>query len=293
MAVAFESVATAAAGANNITIGKPTGLAAGDLMVAHLAASDSAAGAIDQWGSPGGTWTSLVTISSAPGAMTHRVEVFYKYADAGDAAAADFTFTGDADSDAQLGAIYRISGAALAPTGAIDAEPTTDTTPTYTNTVTPSYINSLMLFLVSSGGDLSTQSVSGYAITTNNPTWTERYDLNQAGSTDGDVSLAGATASRPEATATGNSDCTLAEAPSTSVGVMVACYPLVSVTVSPAVVDATATINAPTVTGGAAVSPAVVVVTPTINAATVTTAAPKWANTDKSSAPTWTNPDKS
>lgn len=59
-----------------------------------------------------------------------------------------------------------------------------------------------------------------------------------------------------------------------------------------AVLSAVATVQEPTVTGGALVSPSVVTATAAVVDPTVTTALPDWTNIDKNSS-SWTNQDKS
>lgn len=54
------------------------------------------------------------------------------------------------------------------------------------------------------GAETGTPTTSGYAIATSNPTWTERVDTGSTA-----YNQAGATATRPEATATGNATATL------------------------------------------------------------------------------------
>lgn len=99
-----------------------------------------------------------------------------------------------------------------------NASVSNDETPSFANTVTPATADSLLLFFTVAS-TLGTAGMSGYAITTNNPTWTEEYDVN-SGSTWG-MSLA--SASRPETTATGNSSLTAGtDSNLDSVGVMIA-----------------------------------------------------------------------
>lgn len=282
MAVAFASVASAA----SLTVTKPTGLAEGDLMIGHVASTDADAGTVDAHTLTG--WTQLVTGVIGTGGMTQRVTVLYKVAVAGDVAASDFTFVADADGDGHCAAIWRITGGAASSMQAtFDAEATSDTTPTYTNTVTPTFANSLLLFLQSSGG-VEGISADSYAITTNNPTWTERYDTETGVVVaDGEAQIAGASASRPETSATGDSSCTLNTLPSGSAGVIVVIPPQLNATLTPGVVNAVLSILAPAVAGSTVLTPGLVNLSLTVPALTLATGGPKWAAESKPSPGTW------
>jgi hypothetical protein len=83
-----------------VVITKPTGLAAGDLMIATLGCADS------RTISPPGTWDTLHNDSDGG----QRVYVFARIADAGDAAATNFTFTVSGTFGASAGAMYRVTG---------------------------------------------------------------------------------------------------------------------------------------------------------------------------------------
>lgn len=295
MAVAYESVQTTAfatvASGGTITITKPVNLAVGDTLVAHLSAI-IASGSNADWNTPSG-WTSLVNQNQSANANSEaRLTVFYKVADSSDVSASDFTFQTNTNACMAGGALYRISGGYEVLQGAI-AVATDTTTPTFSNTITPVYGNSLALFLTTVADASQTSgSSSSYAIATNNPTWTEVYDFT------GDISsrrglMAGAYASRPETTATGNSSCAYVNYQQNSVGAIVIIAPIASVTVTGSTGLIALNSNAGTVTGGANVTGATGILTLNGNAGTVTTPTPDWSNTDKSSTPSWVNPDKS
>lgn len=238
MAVAYESVQTTAfttlSSGGNLVITKPTGLAVNDILIAHLSAV-RASGSNADWNTPSG-WTSLLNLQEVGNLNSKaRLTVFYKVADSGDVAASNFTFTTNSSSALCGGALYRISGGASI-NGAIDGEIDT-TTPTFTNTITPSLADSVMLFLVTAAdaGD-TTGSVSGYAITTDNPTWTERYDFTGsqgvANGSNAQGIMAGATASRSQTTATGDSSCTFVNYSQNLVGAIVVITPPQNVNLS-------------------------------------------------------------
>jgi len=301
MAVAYESVGTAGWGgvnsASTITITKPTGLAVGDLMVAHIGVNDEDANTGTVTAS---SWTSLGTAILSDGNGMAGTVVLYKVADSGDVAASDFSFTnGSGEGMGMAGAIYRISGSSGVPVMA-GATTGDSSSPTFTNTITPAVADSLLLFLYTGTDSVgSSQSVSGYAVTTDNPTWTERYDqygdlFSFFGAGQGVSPLmSGATAPRTAVSATGDSTCSITTSYSYNTGVIVVIPPAISVTVSPAVIEATVSVQDPTVAGGATVSPAVIELTASVQAPTVTTPAPKWVNEDKSATSTFTNEPKS
>jgi hypothetical protein len=119
MAVTVQSVSSVARNtiSTTLTITKPTGLAVGDLMVAHLVRSDN-----DQnsrtWSLSG--WTSAVdTQGNDTGTSSSGMAALHKIADSGDVAASNFTFTVSSAADFLAGAIYRIDG--HAPSAPINA----------------------------------------------------------------------------------------------------------------------------------------------------------------------------
>lgn len=289
MAVAYESVSTnTSINKDAVSVLKPSGLAVGDLMLAHVACSRSDAGSMAAHTSTG--FTEVATDESNSGTATNRATALYKIATADDVSASSFTFTSSGGPNSSAVALYRFSGASSV-TGAADDNPSTTATPTFTNTITPTFADSILVFMAScanAGG----ATFSGYAVTTDNPTWTERYDVQETGvASDGDTSIAGATGPRSQTTATGNSTVTISTSVTDSVGIIVAVYPNTNVTVSPAVVTATLTVQAPSVVGNANVSPTVVTTTLAVQAPTVTTSPPTWSNESKNSS-TWVNQDK-
>lgn len=256
MAVAYESVQTTAfatkTSGQTVVITKPTGLAVNDFLIAHLSQVVTS-GSNANWDTPSG-WTSLLNQNENTNNNSEaRLTVFYKVADSGDVAASNFTFTTNTGACLAGGALYRVSGGASI-AGTIDGIIDT-TTPTFTNTLTPSLADSVMLFLVTAAdaGD-TTGSVSSYAITTNNPTWTERYDFTGsegvANGTNRQGIMAGATASRPETTATGDSSCTLVNYSQNLVGAIVCITPPQNVNLSMPVGTLTVTGQEPSLTLG-------------------------------------------
>lgn len=304
MAVAFQTIQTGSfqgrSSGENTTVTHPSGLTAGDLMIVHLTQCSNITGATMGFNTPT-DWTSLGSDTADSGGSTVKMSVFRKVATAGDVSAGSTVFARSGSNDAWTNySAYRIDGQGDASGIQIAFDDVVgDSTPVYTNTVTPSFADSLVLFLVSAEEGAASGSITdaSYAITNNNPTWTERADSYASsdaffGAGDGDGLHGGATASRPETSATGDSSCTLINF-TNSVGAIVVIPPATSVNVSPAVITMTASVQAPTVTGGAVVSPAVITMTASVQAPTVTLSASDWVNTDKSSAGSITNTPKS
>jgi len=279
MSVDFESVATKAfSTTDGCTVTKPSGLAEGDLMVGHIV--------VEGAGSTGDLlrsgWTSIVVFSD-----TEKTNIQYKIADSGDVAASNFTFGTDG-SHKNAGAIYRISSGA--PT-AIDAG-TYDTTSAQTSHVfdtadiTPTFANSLILFLFHTfGGTAGT--TSAYAIVTSNPTWTEAYDLSDATGTD--MMLSSAYANRVQTTSTGDASLTTS-ASTNGRAVLIAIPEQVDVTVLPSALAQTLALPAPVVSGGATIAAGVNTMTTTLPAVTVQAVqATVWTEESAPSDAGWSN----
>jgi hypothetical protein len=167
MAIAYQSIQVASdRNATPLTITKPTGLAAGDLMIAYLSCS-SGSGA---WTLPA-NWTSVVTGTTAD----NYVAVFAKYATAGDAAASNFSFTGTGDS---VGLLLRFSGN-FNSTLSINKSVINMAGITTTG-VDPDFGGALVMFGSTESASTGSPVYSAYSVATDNPTWTEiiddRYD---------------------------------------------------------------------------------------------------------------------
>jgi hypothetical protein len=290
MAITIESVQVATNAAANVTVTKPVDLAVSDLMVVHLsnyrASSTSSAIAV-----PDG-WTAItdnLQQDCDSGGASMNIRALYKIADAADVAASNFTFT-SAGASQFTGAIYRITG--YAPTVNIDVANSgaslNDATPSFNITITPNYASDLLLFLVCAYGVPLT--VSNYAVTTSNPSWTENYDRK-----DLTLLFSGASATRPEITATGNATCNLDSGDGTteSLAIMISIANAISVTVSPAVVAITASVQAPAITGGSTmiISSPITITTSVNTVASVGTS--DWNAKVKSSTTSFTNITKS
>lgn len=273
---AFASVASAGA----LVITKPTGLQVGDHMTVHLSAITST-GNLGNWDTPSG-WTSLINVTNTGNLNSKaRLTVFYKVADSGDAAATNFSFILNTNPSFCGGTLFRANGGAFV-TGASGTGQDT-TSPSFTNTLTPS-ANSLLLFLATiSDASQTTGSASGYAIATDNPSWTERADFSgNDGIGNPRGMMASATAVRVQSTATGNSTITFVNYAQNSIGAMVAISPILDAAATPATLVATLSIPAPDGSGGAVATPATLVGTYSLPAPTPSTPSKMWVNKNKS-----------
>lgn len=206
MAIAYQSVQSASIADSSLVITKPTSLAVGDTMLAGIYFSDDSSGS-GGINTPSG-WTLLNTTTT--GTPAHEVlAIFIKEADSSDVAASNFTFTRSGSDSAYhlIGHILRITDFGINAGSSSNSSVAGVTTLTLTG-FTPSRANSLFVgFLANSAA--STQLNTSIALTTNNPSWTERAETSQT-DTSRRSTLSVYTASRPEATATGDITATYA-----------------------------------------------------------------------------------
>lgn len=194
MAVSVASSSTAYSGSGtSLVITKPTGLAVGDLMLAQIR-HDNGDGITNASG-----WTTLSSTFNP----FNNVRLCYKYADSGDVAASNFTWT-LGSSTVSAGGIIRVTGASpLIGSAVLAGGQSNSATPSISTGVTPTRADSLLVqfwFYQSNTND----SLGGYAIATSNPSWTEAYDVAM----EADAGMTCAWAVRPQTTSTGAWSCT-------------------------------------------------------------------------------------
>jgi hypothetical protein len=300
MAVTYHSVSTTSwateiADGNSLSIDKPSGLSVGDLMIAHIGRVNSGASS-NTVTAPAG-WGLIDGADLSDTDSTASTRAYFKVADSADVAASTFSFTNSTGFPVRMvcGAIYRVSGQYGDPVG--EGATSTGATPSFANTVTPRATNNLLLMLITAEGAGASGSGTTYAIATSNPTWTERYDIFGSGDAvfgvgDGDGLLLGATATRPEITATGNSSVAL-----TTITQKSACV-LIEVSVNPNATIVVSPLVLSSVLGGSGSGAANVTVTPltatgTFPNATITTDDSGITNQSKTSATGVVNQSKS
>jgi len=286
MAVAYQShnsTQAILATSNSVTITKPTGLAVGDLMIAHIGKTATSA-TIDTLSG----WTSLLNDING----NFRMSVQYKIADSSDVSASDFTFTGSGTTPYTSGAVYRISGQSVSTPLDTNSSLTTwsGTSADLSMGITQSRADNLLLILIGAGsGNQNTTNIASQAIATSNPTWTEDYDISLG--TNSIAMICGTHAIRTETTSTGN----ISFSSSASMNVGLACIISINntlgVTISPSAITSTAIVNSPTATGGATVSPSAITANGVVNTPTAKQA--DWSAQGKSTSPTWTSQTKS
>lgn len=204
MAVAYGNVSNTTSLNSNVVITKPSGLAVDDLMVALL--SSNGAGTSQTWSLSG--WTSLYNTGTNGGGLSGSFQILWKVATSSDVASSDFSFSPNAGGGNQMGTIFYATGAkGQAPTyNQLSSE---NTQTVNTTGLTPTANSLLVIGAMINDNEASSVTVSGYAIVTSNPTWTERLDTFDASR---DSGHAFATAVRSQSTATGNTTTTASDA---------------------------------------------------------------------------------
>ncbi len=172
----------------SISVTKPTSLAVGELMIAFAVTGTNFTSTF-----PSG-FVSLGQLGFVSGAQT-TAEIAYKIADSSDVAASNFSFT------AGVASISRITGATTTGGGIkYNGALVTNSGTASVSGITPSdYGDATLLMQFWSVANGSSPNIANYAIATSNPTWSQAYEITSGGN-----SVAVASASRPEVTATGN-----------------------------------------------------------------------------------------
>ena len=220
MAVYQSVQTTTPAAGTSVVITKPTSLAVGDIMVAHIAHS----GTNSTINTPTG-WTDIADTSFS---ANFRAKVLFKVVDAGDVAASNFTFTGNGTGGPYIGgAILRINGSGLSLVNdGVGSSAWSGTSANLAIGITATRASDLYLILVTcSTGFATLNNISAYAIATSNPSWTEAYEVNT-----GARSFSGAYATRAQITATGNVSFNSGRDASAGTAVIVAIASPISVT---------------------------------------------------------------
>lgn len=191
MAVAIASKGTfTSASGTSLAVDAPSGIQTGDLLLGVFALYQDDAITV-----PTG-WTQIDTLDRP---TYGRQTTAYKTAVLADESAVNYTFTQAGSAEMMGGYIFRITGQDdSTPIGASSIKANTSTNQAPATTITPG--PSSMLFYAINAFSGSSTSAGSYAIVTSNPTWTEEIDTSTGGN---EILFAIASATRPEATATG------------------------------------------------------------------------------------------
>ena len=281
MAIAYESSASANSNTSPLTITKPSGLSEGDLMVAHVSANSGNA-----WTDPSG-WLEVAALTNS---ADRDSSVYVKVATSADAAASDFDFVNGGSTMELTGTLFRFSGNFNSTDSIVSSDADTNNGgTTFTGGVTPQNGGAVLMLcchkLASPSGGAE---FSGWAVTTDDPTWTEITDREY----DSAFKTGSAWATRSSTNATGNY--TISTSNSGSGTGATHAYILMieeaaNVNVTPAVLSLTASIQEPTISAGAIVTiGSALDLTTTINAPTIGTQVNDWNFEAKASDAVWT-----
>jgi len=225
MAAAYESIATTnwadfAANPSNITVAKPTGLAAGDLMIFSIHGNFNAyadSGSV----TPASGWTYIAGATQTSGNERSAVYAAGKIATAGDVAASNFTFACNigGGTSAAAGTITRFSDAAYPTIFTSEFSSSALTTTLFANAITPT-ADCVLLMLLTTWSQTGSPTMSSYAIATSTPTWTEQFDNFTITGENGCAAVA--TGPRTATTSTGNWGATPSSSNGYSSGILIA-----------------------------------------------------------------------
>jgi len=179
------STTIASGGGTGVTITKPTGLAVGDLLVAVLSSgSDDSTTGSDVWDTKSG-WTDVATNRYF---SRLALSIQYKFAEAGDVAASDFTFTKTGSTFfITRGSLLRCLGTVpspLSPVGVTDTTNVSSSSLTLSGSLTPytpNADNSIVIFQSAFYGN-SVNGIGSYNTVASGITFTELYDLRGSSS---------------------------------------------------------------------------------------------------------------
>ena len=210
MAVTVESTTTSAfsSGSTSFSQNRPTGTTDGDLLVAIVfTGNDNGTTDLTVSSAPSG-WTLVEqTKTTISGGSNNPVNVYtYEKIASSEPSSWTWTLSTSGSQYYYAGSVFRISESSGITASDEDTVDNNDS-PSFTTGLTPTGANNLFIMAtvatdISSGG----HSTSSYAITTDNPTWTELLDT-QSDTTGTTILASVAYATRSESTSTGNWSC--------------------------------------------------------------------------------------
>lgn len=261
MALAYLATGTVASDATGPTLNVPYAGSPsyGNLMVIHVQTQSGA-----DFTTPSG-WTRI-------GPEPNDGSVFWKIAAGGETGSV--AVTSSSGSSAIRGVMMLFEGSD--PVNPINIS-ATDTDYTIA-TVTPTVAGTLWVLLAGCNNATGTPTYSAYAMATDNPTWTERYDSASSGQ----IAIAAATSTiRSAITATGNCTVTVTGTANGQNAFVFAIAPGSDVAIAPDLLTLTSTFGEP------AFTPNVIEMNATLNGGDVA----RWSQKSKPTT-TWTNTDK-
>lgn len=169
---------TTQSAAGSLDVPVPAGTVTNDLLVCSVRAEASAPGNINP---ADGTWNTLFNAATSGTGLDINTYIFWRIAGGSEPANYTFNYTGGSDTGiGRMTAIASVNTANPINTSSNAANSTAGTTATGA-TFTPTVADTLiMMFVVTNNGG----TVSAYALPTDSPTFTERYDtapINSAG----------------------------------------------------------------------------------------------------------------
>lgn len=178
-----------------VTLNKPSGTIDGDLLIAYLGLRSGSTAVI----TPPAGWTQITSVGDGTG---HKTLVAYYKVASSEPSSWNWGF----NSSEVFASVLRITGADILnpiPVFNVANTPVSVTALDFAETITPTSPNNLVLFQIYSSRNASgLTDISNEAMATDNPTWTELYDLNVNGTDSQCFTLAYAT--RAQTTATGH-----------------------------------------------------------------------------------------
>ncbi|MBK9568603.1 MAG: hypothetical protein IPO53_00855 [Chitinophagaceae bacterium] len=240
--VGTPQTATATGGATTLTIPKPTGLAAGHVMIAHIVQANNTDNGLSDASRAG--WTEITGSSNNDNANRFRGTLLYRIADAADAAAVSFAFSLDADENDAEGYIVAFSGVTTtsgfdaggnANSGLFDVDPGTWNNLTSNSLVAnPSTTATVSAAVIMFSGLADNSNIGSWSTTTPGAL-TELYDTPLDGPGGPmDLGIGAAWVIKPTTGSTGNGTATTTATPR-SQSVLIALRPIspASVTINP------------------------------------------------------------
>lgn len=181
MALVVESYSSGTAtSSNNVTVTKPTGVTAGDLLV--IIGNSSGSTFACSGFTLGGTW-----LYDGPGGISDcEVKLLYRIADSSDVSASNYTVTGSS-SENGIVAMFRISGWSsgnpIYQSAAAGWAPTVSGTHTVSGLSIPRVGNQILIMVGASYDNTDSDYIGNFASYTvtsgdSNPSWTEVVDTN-------------------------------------------------------------------------------------------------------------------